>query len=432
MDSESIGRRSQDVQAGLRDVVDPRVSATVPVTRQIGMAAQLAVHIRGLDTISNIVGFYQFCTNLGISSDSLPMILSTLEQIGWVRVSPNPYAPQRIEESIPYFQEIYGALGEQWSLRKPGELEQLTMAILDRLTVAPIPWEVLVSELGVSDADLQTVVDIGDLGSYLRQYDSPRDRVPILYAPLFTDENPETLLNFIAKKPGSHQDIEAVFKATRAHPGVSISSLASANPLVLELVNENVLRAPAIVSSGGSQSFAFAPYKTTQPRAILEKARIILACVRYGEGYSSITRISDPTRILEGLRDRKMIGRTPHSNIQSQYAAAASMGVGWIEPENGRFRFRLYETEDNQAAVDLAIAMCGGQTEDASSALLQPQDVRAQFSQSQPGGLLLPEANRGEARKLIATRKLAATTRTAARLGEALLDDLRGIHHVIK
>lgn len=432
MESETIGRRSQDVQAGLRDVVDSRVSATIPITRQIGMAAQLAVHIRGLDSITNIIGFHGFCSNLGISSDSLPTILDTLQQVGWVRVVPNVYAPQRIEESIPYFQTLYDVLGEQWSLRKPGELEKATMAIIDRLTVAPVPLETVASDLGLTTGDLQTVIDIGDLGGYLRQYDSPKDKIPILYAPLFTDENPETLLNFIAKNSGAHGQIEGIFKAARAHPGSPISVLACAAPLVIELVNSNVLRAPAIVSSGGTQSFAFAPFKTTQPRAILEKARIILACVRYGEGYSSITKISDPTAILRGLRNSKMIGRTPHSNIQSQYAAAANMGVGWIEPENGRFRFRLYDTADNIAAVDLAMAMCAGQTEDAASSLLLPSEVQAHFSRAEPGGLLLPEANRSNARDVIVTRKLDPTSRTAARLNRALLDDLRGIHRVIK
>src|SRR3954465_9280526 len=83
MDRQSVARRAQDVQSGLRDVADHRVSATIPITRQIGMAAQLAVHIRGLDTIENIVGLHGFCGSLGISSDSLPTVLGTLERIGW-------------------------------------------------------------------------------------------------------------------------------------------------------------------------------------------------------------------------------------------------------------------------------------------------------------------------------------------------------------
>ena len=82
MDNEHIAKRAQDVQAGLRDVRDTLVSATIPITRQIGMAALLAVHIRGLDVIENIVGFHGFCASLGIPSDTVPLVLSTLEAYG--------------------------------------------------------------------------------------------------------------------------------------------------------------------------------------------------------------------------------------------------------------------------------------------------------------------------------------------------------------
>lgn len=431
MEKELIGRRAQDIQAGLRDVEDSRVAATVPISRQIGMAAQLAVHLRGIEVIENIVAFYGFCANLGISSDSLPMVLRTLEEIGWIRVAPNHYAPKRIETSIPFFQELYATLGSQWSQRLPSELEQATMAIIDRLSVAPAPMESIASDLGIAAVDLQTIIDIGDLGGYLRLYESPRDKIPIVYAPSFMEENPETVLNFLAKRPDAHERVQALLKAARSAPGTPINRLGEADPLIVELVNENVLRAPAIVSSGGQQSFVFAPFKTTHPRGILEKARIILACVRYGQGYSSITTISDPSAILRSLRDRKLIGRVPHSNIQSQYAAAANMGVGFIEPENGRYRFRMYDTEDNNAAVDLAIAMCHGATEDVVSPLLSPADVRVQLSAGGPGGLILPEANRLNARNQIKKRQLDPSTQTAARLGQELLDDLRGIHRVV-
>src|SRR5215510_10599319 len=115
MKNEIVGRRAQDVQAGLRDVQDMLISATIPITRQIGMAALLAVHIRGINIIENIVGFHGFCASLGIPADSIPLVLGTLEATGWVRVTPKAYNPQRIEESIPYFEEVYDVLGDQWS-----------------------------------------------------------------------------------------------------------------------------------------------------------------------------------------------------------------------------------------------------------------------------------------------------------------------------
>lgn len=432
MKNNTIGKRAQDIQAGLRDVQDTLVSATIPITKQIGMAALLAVHIRGIEVIENVVGLFGFCASLGIPSDSIPSVLSTLEATGWIRVSPNVYSPRRIEESIPYFEQIYDALGDQWTHRSPSEIEKASMAILDHLSSGPIPLENVYSALGISRGELQTIIDIGDLGGYLRQYDSPKDKVPILYAPQFIEENPEPLLNFMAKRAGEHEQISAVLKVARAAPGSPISFLQTANPLIIELVNNNIICAPAIVSSGGAHSFAFAPFRTNEPRAILEKARIILACVRYGENFSSITQVSSAMSILQGLRDRKMIGRTPHSNIGSQYAAAANMGVGYIERVGDRFRFNLYDTQDNVAAVNLAITMCTGVAEDDAHTLMPPNEVRTRLASVGPQGLVLPEANRANARSSIKNRKLDPTTQTATRLGKQLLDDLRGIHRVIK
>lgn len=432
MNNNTIGKRAQDIQAGLRDVQDTLVSTSIPITKQIGMAALLAVHIRGIEVIENMVGFFGFCASLGIPNDSVTQVLGTLQAVGWLRVYPNVYGPKKIEESIPYFEEIYELLGDQWSQRSPSEIEKATMEILNQLSTGPIPLESLSSALGINSGELQTIIDIGDLGGYLRQYISPRDRIPILYAPQFIEENPEPLLNFIAKRASEHEEISAVIKIIKQMPGSPISLLQSAPPLLVELVNSNIISAPAINSSGGPQSFAFAPFRTNEPRAILEKARIILACVRYGESFSSITQINSAVSILQGLRDRKMIGKTPHSNIGSQYAAAANMGVGFIESINGRYRFNLYDTSDNIAAVNLAITMCSGVTEDDVHTLMPPNEVRTRLASAGPVGLILPEANRANARSNIRTRRLDPTTQTATRLGSQLLDDLRGIHRVIR
>jgi len=433
MDSEHIAKRAQDVQAGLRDVQDTLVSATIPITRQIGMAALLAVHIRGLDVIENIVAFHGFCANLGITSDTVPLVLGTLENTGWLRVVPNVYNPRRIEESIPYFQQVYDALGDQWNHRSPSDVELATMTLLERLAAGPEPEGTATSSLGVDPQDLQTVVDIGELGGYLRRYISPLEKIPILYAPQFVDENPEPLLNLIARKGEEHEEVRRVLLAARAKPGTPVHHLQRADPLVAELVDSNVLSAPAIVSSTGEYSFAFAPYHTNKPRSLLDKARIILACVRYGEHFSSITRVHSPLWILENLRALKMIGKTPHSNIGTQYAAAANMGVGFIEDMGGRYRFRLYDTEDNLSAVDLAISMCSGAAEDDVHTLMSPEEVRQRISFPGPiGGLVLPESNRGRARSGLKVRSLDPRTQTAARLRRDLIDDLRGVHRVLK
>jgi hypothetical protein len=73
MDNHLLAKRAQDVQAGLRDVSDPIVQSTIPVTRQIGMAALLAVHIRGFERITNVMALNATASNLGIRGAELNM-----------------------------------------------------------------------------------------------------------------------------------------------------------------------------------------------------------------------------------------------------------------------------------------------------------------------------------------------------------------------
>jgi hypothetical protein len=431
LDPTKIGRRAQDIQTGLRDVSDPLVSATIPVTGQVGMAALLAVHIRGLDVITNVPGFYRLAESLGINVHALPLVLRYLQDAGWVRVSPSPDNPKRVEESVPLFQELYATLGQQWQARAPGELEVATLALVEALTVAPIPVEAAATGLGVGLDALVTISEIGELGGYVREYTSPREQRRILYTPLFMDEHPERVLNFCASHSEADAAIRAVFAEAQAAPGIAVADLAKTHPLVLEMIDANIIAAPAVDSSGGRHSFLFPQAHHSVDPAIVNKARVLLACVRYGQKFSTVTKIDDGVYLLERLRDNKLIGKTPHSDIGTQYQPAADLGLGFIETVPGpRFRFRLYDTEDNVTAVQLAIDMARGQTEPPAQRLLGDTEVRATFAQESVAGVILPGANRFHARGARASRRLDPRSKTAQRAQAELLDDLRGVRRV--
>src|SRR5206468_11988548 len=117
-------------QGRRRPVPSAPVQSVIPVTRQIGMAALLAVHIRGLERITNIPGLTAVATNLGIRGSELNMALQLLEEASWLRVRPNIWNPTRIDENIPQFQELYTTLGQQWSDRQPGELESASIQLI--------------------------------------------------------------------------------------------------------------------------------------------------------------------------------------------------------------------------------------------------------------------------------------------------------------
>jgi hypothetical protein len=429
MDNNIVGKRAQDVQAGLRDVEDSIVQSTIPVTRQIGMAALLAVHIRGLERITNIPGLTAFAANLGIRE--LPMVLHTLSEAGWIRAIPNIWAPACIDETIPHLQALYSTLGEQWAHRRPSELEAASLGLIESLIVGPQPIAAVLDTTALSPEVITTILDIGELGGYFRKYLSPRDRQEILYTPLYMDEHPESLLNCIAKHSDRYGEIHSILTEAKSCPGIPVFDLEGTHPLVAELVNSNVLSAPAVESSGGRHHFLFPHIRTDRSMIVLEKARILVACVRYGERFSTITKVLEPVYLLSKLKQYKVIGKKPHSNIKTQYAGAVAAGIGFIENVGGRFTFHLYDTPENLEAVDLAIDMCSGITESEVHLILDPSSFQETLSNEQPQGIILPASNRSHVRTALSRRRLDRQSQTYKRHNDALVDDLRGVYRVI-
>ncbi|HWE37146.1 MAG TPA: hypothetical protein VG406_11320 [Isosphaeraceae bacterium] len=360
------------------------------------------------------------------------MVLQILEEAGWIRATPNVWSLTSLDENIPHFQELYATLGQQWSDRRPGELEAATLSLVQSLSVVPEPMSSVVASTGLGPEVVRTIVDIGELGGYFRTYPSPRDGIEILYTPLFIDEHPESMLNCVAKYHDRYGEIQAILHEAQACPGIAVSSLATTHPLVAELVNSNVLSAPAVDSSSGRQHFLFPHIRTDVSKVVLGKARFLVSCLRYGQSFSTITRVGDPVEVLSRLKQHKMIGRVPHSNIRTQYAPAADAGLGYFKDHGGRFSFHLYETEENLKAVDLAIVMCRGKTESEAHLLLDKNELRKSFADEQPTGIILPASNRANARGVLASRRLDSRSQTYQRFNAALFDDLRGVHRVIR
>ena len=112
-------------------------------------------------------------------------------------------------------------------------------------------------------------------------------------------------------------------------------------------------------SAQGSKRFVFTPLQGVGPleKCLLEKARAIVSCVRYGQHYAGVTKIFDPVAILLRLKANKQIG--PHSEIKDQYLLLRKLGVGVIKRARGfistRYFFHLIDNEENNRAIDMAI-----------------------------------------------------------------------------
>lgn len=90
---------------------------------------------------------------------------------------------------------------------------------------------------------------------------------------------------------------------------------------------------------------------------MLEKARAIVACLRYGSEAATITRIRNPLWILNAITDRSRDYKLkPHSELKLQYGMLVSKQIGRViaAGSSDRYIFQLIPTEDNLRACGIA------------------------------------------------------------------------------
>ena len=361
-----IGIRCQDIQTSLQDIsLGPLISETENI-RLLGMAERLAIHIRGVDVIDDYKKLKYVAGQFGIDSLILPRVLETLEEIGWVRVQKRAGEIVKVEESVPYFKDVYSEVGEYYNSTPHSEIEDAIIETTDKLALSPINEETIKKELGKKLYKI--VLDIGKSGKFIEEYDSPDTEEKILYSPIYWVENPKMLEEIykLLKQFGA-ENVIRILREIQNYQGRPLTdrlfktekgSLSQDDQILFELIKRGIILAPQVDSFRGRKSFAFTPYPeiSIEEKVILEKAMAILACVRYGEHFGLITKIKYHEAILDKLLNPPhIIG--PHTEIRKQYAILVGRGIGRIYPATGvsdRWYFRLIDKEENIKAVKLA------------------------------------------------------------------------------
>lgn len=362
-----VGLRAQDVQTSVQDVELGPLNAETKNIRLVGMAERLAIHIRGADVINDYRRLEYIASQFGIDSlGVLPKVLDVLQELGWVRVD-NSGPDPKVEETVPYFTDIYTAAGSYFQASKPTEIETAALAVCDALASSPTTKEQLISALGIDEKAYRTILDIGKSGQFLDEYQSPTAKTLVLYSPLFWVENPAKLddLAALLQRYGA-DDVCRALARVRSYPGLPLSSTVLAgsqdlrreDEIARELIRRGILLAPDVTSHNGRKNFAFTPHVGIpfERKVVLEKAMAILACIRYGEHFGAITRIRFPIDIIDRLTTPPhRIG--PHTEIRQQYALLVGRGIGRSFPDRAhpsRFYFQLVATPENVQACRLA------------------------------------------------------------------------------
>jgi hypothetical protein len=365
LDTLKIGLRAQDIQTSVQDVDLGTLNAETKNIRLIGMAERLAIHIRGADVIDDYKKLEYIASQFGIDSLILPNVLEVLQELNWVRVEKEGSVIRKVEESVPYFEDIYSTAGEYFYNSDPSEIEEATIAVCDSLALSPSTEEEVKNEFGLSDEAYRIILDIGKSGKFIDEYKSTKTREKVLYSPLYWIENPEKLENMytLLKEFGADHVYNAL-KKIRDYQGFPLwDDVLKDNyntleiKIIAEAIRRGIILAPEVTSFNGKKNFAFTPNIgiPIEEKIVLEKAMCLLACIRYGEHFGLITKIKYPKLLLDKLLSPPYrIG--PHTEIKKQYAILVVRGVGKIFKDRSydRYYFELIQTEENKNAVRLA------------------------------------------------------------------------------
>ncbi len=366
MEGKRVAEYAYDLQTGLAryDITE------LPALKEIGMAASLAVHIKGLaeidfDVLRQVSDYY-----FDIPSYALKNILELLEEIQLVQLITLGRTIKTVIPSIPHFDNLYDVLGKAATdTSHLNEHEQAILVVLDRLSQSPENKDSLLASTGIDRLVYDRCLEVGEVGGIISQRRA-RAR-SILVSPLYFADGLDSLAD-LAARAGS-TEIRQVLDIVKHHQGWPLSLLTAGGKiggyqlnaeqimLVKQLASEGVLKPPTINFSGRAEPFIFTPRPgagrlNASNREIYERAMALVAAVRKGQFLADQFRIKMPVRLLMSLRDKGYLN--PNSEAAVQYQNLVAMRVAFVvNSGGGQYRLQLNRTEENIRALDLAISL---------------------------------------------------------------------------
>lgn len=348
--------RAQDFHEALKETIAfGPTEVDFQKTLLIGKAASLAMHFKGLQYIDNYQSLQYAAAELGIRALELREILRQLEIVEFVRIVESNSSIKRIDIRVPEFRDGYEELTKQWRNLKPTEIEQAGVFILNDLLKLPKKDSDL-SKLGLEFSQLSILKDVMKSGQLMRSEVVSGEK--IFYSPLAVDANPIAYLQWTNK----HSDnVAQLLNILNSQQGLPLSSLLISDnkTVVKDAIIAGILMPVSLQGTTGEQKFIFAPKGGLQQeeRIIMEKARAILASVRYGQNFAAGRPIKYPRAILQQLKDNKKF-RRGHPDLRTQYSLLVEKLIGKsVEESSNRWNFEIIDTPENMQALDVAIDM---------------------------------------------------------------------------
>lgn len=359
----------------------------------IGMAATLAIHIKGLGDIEYEVLRRVSDHYFSIPAFALKPVLEVLAEIEFIRIDQTGRTINRITPNIPIFDTVYSSIGSYAADEvKFNEHEEAILAILSSLQETPHNKDSLRNTLGLPNPIYSRCLVLGTASGIVTQH-TARGR-DILVSPFYFADNLDGLADAVASAGAN--SLKAALSKIKNNQGWPLSLVATTNEiggvklsttesaLVQKLAADGIVKPPTIKFATRSESFLFTPKPgkarlNAANREVYERAMALISTVRKGQLLAERYRIRSPVRILETLRDRGEIGS--NSEARDQYQNLVVLRVAHLRQTSPtRWQLVLNRTPENEEALKLAIELL---RTGAMSNLEVDQDARIALSRDE-------------------------------------------------
>lgn len=366
MNKTKIAEFSYDLHSALGEYETPEFD----YLKKLGMAATLAVHIRGLGSIPydvlRQVSYHYF----KIPSLALDQILKILTDLEFIELIGSRSKTTAVIPKIPHFKSIYDVIGNYTEDDDLSETETVMLAILNEVYNKPENKQKLINTLGADIDVFDTCMRYSEEGGLLRTHKA-RGK-DIILSPYYFADNLDGLADLTAKSGSSN--IANVLKKLKANQGWPLSMVLKNQEiggskldsvelsLVQAMASEGILKPPSIkFGEGQIEQFVFTPNPGAQRlnsanREIYERAMALVSCVRKGQLMPAQYRIRSPLAILRSLRDKGFLNS--NSEASDQYKNLVFMKVAFFKhTSNSQCQLVLIRSEENLEALNIAIKL---------------------------------------------------------------------------
>lgn len=372
MDKTIAVARCHEIQLATKDKEIARFESIA----EIGMAVQLAMHIRGLSMIDYEMLKLVASTMLGIPRLAVDRIVELLAEIEFVRLHKDGKRIKGVLPVVPYFDDLYEGIGEYFeNVSSPDEFEKLTLEIVDRLAGAPYNVDSLANHLGAERKAFDSSVEIGTKGGFLV---ARRARAKtIVLNPSYFSENADIFIDHAAKSGAS--GIQNTLKLIQSSQGWPLSIIEKTMEiggrkvttddvaLLKRLAQDGAVKPPRIITShAGEAVFIFSPTPGSSKlnplrREVYERALAVVSAVRQGQLLPNRFRIRSPGAVLYKLKSELELA--PTSDYAEQYRNLVDYRIAQLAPlPNGYRQLKIIDTPENREALSIAYSLVQGDT----------------------------------------------------------------------